>query len=113
MICVITSYSIHYTKLYDTDIREIGEKLGVETVLEGSVRKSGNTLRVTAQLINIADGYHLWSETYDRDFDDVFRIQDEIAASILAALKVQLLGETAEPLVAERTDNLDARNNFV
>lgn len=97
----------------DTDIREIGEKLGVETVLEGSIRKSGDTVRITAQLINIEDGYHLWSETYDRDYDDIFKIQDDIAASILASLKVHLLGEQQQVANVERANNLDAYSAFL
>ena len=63
------------------DISEIGRKLKVATVLEGSVRKAGNRLRITAQLVNVADGYHLWSERYDREIEDVFAIQDEIAGA--------------------------------
>lgn len=72
------------------DIREIGAKLGVATILEGSVRKSGDRLRITAQLVNTANGYHLWSDTYDRKLTDIFAVQDEIARSIAAALKVPL-----------------------
>src|SRR5882672_6245844 len=72
------------------DIRRVGEQLNVSTVLEGSVRKAGNRLRVMAQLINVADGYHLWSERYDRELEDVFAIQDEIAGSIVRALRVVL-----------------------
>jgi adenylate cyclase len=72
------------------DIRKVGEQLGVTTVLEGSVRKSGNRLRVTAQLVNVADGYQLWSERYDRQLDDVFAIQDEISENIVKALRVVL-----------------------
>jgi len=97
----------------DHDIREIGEKLDVDTVLEGSIRKSGATLRITAQLINIQDGYHLWSETYDRNLDDIFKIQDEIAASILASLKVQLLGDTEHAVVAERARDMDAYSDYL
>ncbi|NIN00088.1 MAG: hypothetical protein GTO24_19050, partial [candidate division Zixibacteria bacterium] len=79
------------------DIREIGKKLNVEAVLEGSVRKAGNRLRISAQLINVADGYHLWSEKYDRDMADVFAIQDEISLTIVDRLKVKLLvGEKAK-----------------
>ncbi|HEX5181010.1 MAG TPA: protein kinase [Gemmatimonadaceae bacterium] len=70
------------------DLRTIGEKLNVATVLEGSVRKAGNRLRVTAQLTDVADGYHLWSERYDRELVDVFAVQDEIAAAIAAKLQV-------------------------
>lgn len=78
------------------DIGEIAATLKVSYVLEGSVRKSGTRLRITAQLIKADDGYHLWSETYDRELDDVFAIQDEIAGAISAALQVQLeLGDSA------------------
>ena len=72
------------------DAQTIGQQMGVTTVLEGSVRKSGNRLRVTAQLVNMADGYQLWSERYDRELEDVFAIQDEISASIVQALQVVL-----------------------
>src|SRR5262249_17256477 len=72
------------------DIREVGDKLGVSTVLEGSVRKAGNRLRITAQLVNVSDGYHLWSDRYDRQLEDVFAVQDEIAENIARALRVVL-----------------------
>jgi TolB-like protein len=99
----------------EMDIREIGEKLDVETVLEGSIRKSGPNIRVTAQLIKVEDGYHIWSETYDRDYADIFKIQDEIAAEILDALKVHLLGEVTAPAraAAETTVNMDAYNAYL
>jgi serine/threonine protein kinase/tetratricopeptide (TPR) repeat protein len=77
------------------DLREIGEKLGVATLLEGSVRKAGNRVRITAQLIKVADGFHLWSETYDRVLDDIFAVQDDIARSVSSALHVTLLGKGA------------------
>ena len=75
----------------DANISEIGEKLSVKTILEGSVRKSGNRVRITVQLINVADGYHLWSEVYDRKMQDVFAIQDEITATTIDNLKIKLL----------------------
>jgi len=74
----------------ESDIQTIGEKLGVETVLEGSVRKSGSKLRVTAQLVNVADGFHIWSRTYERQLTDVFTIQDDLSRSIVQALEVEL-----------------------
>jgi eukaryotic-like serine/threonine-protein kinase len=74
----------------EQDIRKIAEVLDVRTVLEGSVRRSGNRIRVTAQLINAADGYHLWSQRYDREMEDVFAVQDDIAAAITSALQVKL-----------------------
>ncbi|HEU4697589.1 MAG TPA: protein kinase [Gemmatimonadales bacterium] len=82
------------------DIGEIGRKLKVATVLEGSVRKAGSRLRVTAQLVNVADGFHLWSERYDRQLEDVFAIQDEIAESIVRALRV-VLSETERKAIEE------------
>ena len=90
------------------DIADVGARLKVETVLEGSVRKAGNKLRITAQLISVADGYHIWSERYDREMDDVFAIQDEIATAIAERLKVALVGETDRPLVKPPTENLEA-----
>ncbi|SPE24985.1 hypothetical protein SBA7_1100002 [Candidatus Sulfotelmatobacter sp. SbA7] len=90
------------------DLRIIGEQLNVRTVLEGSVRRSGNHLRITAQLVSVADGYHLWSERYDREMKDVFDIQDEIARSIVDRLKVSLEGDRLEPLVKAGTKNLEA-----
>jgi TolB-like protein len=85
------------------DLRGIGETLGVATVLEGSVRRSGNRLRVTAQLINVDDGFHLWSDTYDRDMADIFDIQDEVAAAITRALQLHLTPASNRP-----TEDVDA-----
>jgi serine/threonine-protein kinase len=90
------------------DIREVGEKLGVSSVLEGSVRKIGNRIRIAAQLVNVASGYQLWSEKYDRQLEDVFAIQDEISRAIVDALKVRLMGAAEQPLVKPATENLDA-----
>jgi adenylate cyclase len=81
------------------DVAEIGKQLKVAHVLEGSVRKAGNQVRITAQLIKTDDGYHLWSETYDRELDNIFQIQDEIATAVVEALKITLLG--AAPKTAE------------
>jgi TolB-like protein/Tfp pilus assembly protein PilF len=75
----------------DADIQSIAAKLNVATVLEGSVRKSGKRVRVTAQLINAADGYHLWSETYDRELDDIFAVQDDIAQAVVKELQASLM----------------------
>jgi len=89
------------------DLRQIGEALGVEHILEGSVRKSGNTVRITAQLIQVDDGFHLWSGTYDRELNNIFAIQDEIAAAILEQMKKALIGFETETVVAAsaRTDS--------
>jgi len=90
-------------------ISEIGAALRVNTVLEGSVRRSGKRLRITAQLIDVGDGYHLWSERYDRELDDVFAIQDDIAVNIAQKLRIALADKPAdEPLVKPATRNLDA-----
>jgi TolB-like protein/Flp pilus assembly protein TadD len=90
------------------DMGEIGRKLRVATVLEGSVRKAGNRLRVTAQLVNVADGYHLWSERYDRQLEDVFAIQDEIAENIVKALRVVLSDEEKRAIEKAPTENVEA-----
>jgi serine/threonine protein kinase/Tfp pilus assembly protein PilF len=87
---VVARTSAFALKGMKLDIREIGRKLDVKTVLEGSVRKAGNRLRVTAQLINVEDGFHLWSERYDREMADIFAIQDEITVAIVDSLKVTL-----------------------
>ncbi len=92
----------------ETDVREIGRKLNVSVVLEGSVRKSGNRLRITAQLINVTDGYHLWSERYDRQIEDLFEIQDEVTLAVVDALKLKLLSSEKASLLKQRTENTEA-----
>src|SRR5439155_6498153 len=84
--------SSFFFKDKQVEISEIARLLRVAYVLEGSVRKSGDLLRITTQLIRVADGYHLWSETYDRKMNDIFKIQDEIAGEVVRELKVKLLG---------------------
>jgi len=96
-----------------SDIRDIGKKLNVRTVLEGSIRKIGNELRVTAQLINVPDGFHLWSETYNRELKDVFNIWDEIALAIADKLKLTLLTEDKTRLVKRSTGNIEAYNLYL
>ena len=92
------------------DVRKIARALGVTNVLEGSVRKAGNRIRVTAQLITAADGSHLWSERYDRDLADVFAVQDEIATAITAALQVTL---SASMPVRRHAPNLQAYEHYL
>jgi TolB-like protein len=94
------------------DLRVIGEQLNVRTVLEGSVRRSGSNLRITAQLVNAADGYHLWSEKYDREMKDVFAIQEEIANAIAQRLEVTL-DSRQHPLFKAGTDNLEAFKSYM
>jgi eukaryotic-like serine/threonine-protein kinase len=105
---VAAKTSTFHLKGKDLEIRTIGERLNVETLLEGSVRKAGNRLRVTAQLVNVSDGYHLWSERYDRQLDDVFAVQDQIARAIVEKLKVKLVGPKEAPLVKRASSNLEA-----
>ena len=95
------------------DIGEVGRKLKVYTVLEGSVRKAGDRLRVTAQLIKVADGYHLWSERYDRQLEDVFEIQDQIAENIVRALRVVLGEDEKRALEKTPTENIQAYEYYL
>src|SRR5687767_3648849 len=91
------------------DIRDIGIKLNVDKILEGSVRKSGNRVRITTQLINAADGYHIWSENYDRDLTDIFQVQDEISSIIANRMRENLsVKEKAAPLIKAPTKNVEA-----
>ena len=90
----------------EVDIREIAARLNVEHILEGSVRRAGTRIRVTAQLVSAADGYHLWSERYDRDMTDVFAIQEDMARAITDRLRVRLAGD--RPLVKRHTEDLAA-----
>jgi serine/threonine protein kinase/Flp pilus assembly protein TadD len=95
------------------DIGDIGRKLKVATVLEGSVRKAGERLRVTAQLVNVANGYHLWSERYDRQLEDVFAIQDEIAENIVKALRVVLSEDEKRAIEKAPTENVEAYEYYL
>ncbi len=90
------------------DLRQVGKKLNVHNVLEGSVRKQGNRLRITAQLVNVDDGYHIWSERFDREINDLFAIQDEIAFSIAEKLLVTLLKKERNLITKSYTQNIEA-----
>ena len=92
----------------NVEISEIGKTLNVKTVLEGSVRRSGKRLRISVQLVNAADGYHLWSERYDRQMRDIFDVQDEITLAVVDALKVKLFGEEKAAILKRYTDNPEA-----
>jgi len=96
------------------DLREIGRDLGVDSILEGSVRKNAGRVRITAQLINVSDGFHLWSETYDRELTDIFAVQDDIASKVVEALEIELLGG-ATPFLASpsRIENIEAHNAYL
>jgi serine/threonine-protein kinase len=95
------------------DVREMGRQLGVETLLEGSVRRAGSRLRITTQLVNVADGCHLWSERFDREMEDVFAIQDEISLAVTDALKVRLLGDDRARVVKRHTQSFDAYKAYM
>jgi adenylate cyclase len=110
---VIARTSAFAFKGQQVDIREIGRILDVETILEGSIRKDGNRLRITAQLVKVSDGSHIWSERYDCFMKDLFTIQDEIAMSILNSLKVKLLGEKKTIITKRHPENLEAYNLYL
>ncbi len=98
----------------EVDIREIGIQLNVDRILEGSVRRAGNRVRISAQLINAADGYHIWSENYDRDLTDIFQVQDEISTIIANKLRENLTAkEQEETLVKTPTENIEAYTLFL
>ena len=97
----------------NTDIAAIGAQLKVNTVLEGSVRKAGDQLRVTAQLINVSDGYHLWSESFDKELKDIFGIQKDIAEAVARAFKVTLSPGEEKAIEQQPTDNVEAYEYFL
>jgi TolB-like protein/Tfp pilus assembly protein PilF len=107
---VVARTSVFAFKGKPQDVRQVGNQLNVATVLEGSIRKDGDHLRITTQLIGVPDGYHLWSESYDRELKDVFAVQKELSRSIAGALRVSLGGPP--PAVTE-TSNLDAYNLYL
>jgi TolB-like protein/tetratricopeptide (TPR) repeat protein len=95
------------------DVADIGKQLNVGTLLEGSVQRSGDKIRVTAQLIDVSNGFHLWSGIFDRDLNDVFAIQDEIATEVVNALKLSLLGESTGTIQAHGTENVEAYTQYL
>ncbi|MDW7761321.1 MAG: protein kinase [Acidobacteriota bacterium] len=112
-IKVVARTSAFAFKGKNIDVREVGRRLNVEKILEGSVRKSGNKLRITAQLVNVADGFHLWSEKFDRDMEDIFAIQDEISLAIVDNLKVTLLKREEKALLKRYTEDPEAYNLYL
>jgi serine/threonine protein kinase/Tfp pilus assembly protein PilF len=97
----------------ELDIREIGKKLGVDSVLEGSIHKVGDRLRINARLVNISDGYCLWSESFDRNLEDVFDVQDEISRKVADKLRDSVENQSPAPLVYKFTDNIEAYNQYL
>ena len=110
---VVARTSVFQFKGKAYDIRKLGEQLNVQTVLEGSVRKSGERLRITAQLISAADGYHLWSETYEREMKDIFSIQEEISNAIVSTLRQRLASQAEFPPVRRARENIEAYHLFL
>ncbi len=110
---VVSRTSSFAFKNKNQDIRKIGLKLGADTLVEGSVRKAANRLRITAQLINVSDGMHLWSERYDRDLEDVFAIQEEIARSIVDALEIKLSTKEKRVLGKVKTRDIQAYDYYL
>jgi TolB-like protein len=97
----------------DVDVREIGRRLNVDTVLDGTIQRAGDRLRVTAQLTDAGNGFQFWSERYDRQITDVFAIQDEIALAIVKQLKVELLSKERAELLTQKNENLEAYNLYL
>jgi TolB-like protein/tetratricopeptide (TPR) repeat protein len=95
------------------DIRTIGEQLNVNAVLEGSVQTAGNRVRITAQLIEVEDGFHLWSQVYESELEDVFAVQDEVARSVVSALELTLAGDSGQTIVESGTESLEAYDYYL
>jgi serine/threonine-protein kinase len=110
---VASRTSVFALKNHREDVRALGTRLNVSTVLDGSVRKSGNRLRITVQLSNVADGRTLWSERYDREMADIFTIQDDIAQTIVRTLRTTLLGELEDPTPVRYTSNVRAYSAYL
>jgi TolB-like protein/Tfp pilus assembly protein PilF len=110
---VVSRTSAFAFKAKEIDIREVGIKLNVGTVLEGSVRKSGQRLRITAQLINVEDGYHIWSGQFDREMKDIFDIQDEISLTIVEHLKLSLLKDEKQKILKRSTEDHEAYDCYL
>jgi len=110
---VVSRRSAFRYKVRDEDVKEIGAALGVHNVLEGSVRRAGNRLRITVQLVSVADGYHVWSERYDREMEDVFAVQDEIAENVAQSLSVALTEAQKQAIRAPRARNVEAYDAYL
>ncbi len=112
-IRVVARTSSFAYKDKNQDIRDIGSRLSVETIVEGSVRKAGNQIRITAQLINVKDGFHLWSDRYDRELEDVFAIQNEISKSIVESLEIELSTKDRRKIEKAKTQNVRAYDYYI
>jgi serine/threonine-protein kinase len=112
-IFVVARASAFSFKGKDIDVREVGRRLNVDTVLEGSVQKMGDRLRITAQLIDAGNGFHFWSERFERQMTDIFAIQDEITLAIVKQLKVELLAKEQSAVLARKQESLEAYNLYL
>jgi adenylate cyclase len=112
-LVVIARHSAFTYKEKSVTLKQVGRELGVRCVLEGSVRKAGNRLRITAQLIDAVTDHHLWAERYDRNLDDIFAVQDEVARKVAEALEVALTPGESERLAQTPTDNLEAYDVYL
>lgn len=110
---VVARSSAFAFKGRSVDVREVGRRLDVATVLEGSVRKAGPRVRVTVQLVGADNGYHFWSERYDRTLDDVFGVQEQISLAIVDKLRIRLLGKDRERLTRQHTDDVEAHSLYL
>ena len=112
-LSVIARNSVFTYKGKHADVQEVGRRFNVSTVLEGSVRKAGNRVRINAQLIDARDGTHLWADRYDRDLTDIFALQDEITKTIVEQLKVKLLPQEKKAIETVPTSSVDAYNYYL
>lgn len=113
-LVVVGRSSSFQFKGHDDDLRDVGHKLGVANILEGSVRRDGDHVRITAELIQASNGYQLWSQTYEREINDVFTVEDEIAESVTQALKLKLLGGTGQPVaLSSQSTNSEAYQAYL
>jgi len=112
-IKIVARTSVFQFKSKDLDIREIGRKLRVETILEGSIQKAGNKIKILIQLINVTDGFVLWSEEYRREMNDIFEIQDEISQTIVKTLKIKLANGEQTKIVKRFTENIEAYKYYL
>lgn len=110
---VVARTSAFSFKGRDVDIRELGRKLGVSKILEGSVRRSGSRLRISAQLIDAIEGYHVWSDRFDREMEDIFTIQDDVTLAIVEKLKIKLLDDEKDQLLKHRLKDPDAFHTYL
>ena len=110
---VISRTSVMRYKSTDKEIKEIGYELDVAAILEGSIRKEKDDIRITTQLIDVKDGFQLWSDTYDQKLEGIFAIQSDIAKKIAEALKMKLSAEDEEWLQKKPTENLEAYNLYL